>query len=171
MSTFGLPRPIIDVPWRSPWRLDLERWMREPAPRRARFVAAPRAKVLRPVSRRRAPIPRRPCSYACGRTINAGNKTGACFKCSNAHQREIKLGPRPLCACGATMNRTNRNGICKTCYNKNRRWLKSGGRPKCSFPGCLEILARDNVRKLCGWHNPEQKHKPRYRDTKPRMEA
>lgn len=170
MSTFGLPRPIIDVPWRSPWRLDLERWMREPARIRAKFVAPPvtHRKVART---RRVRSATRFCSYACGRTINAGNKTGACFKCSNAHEREIKLGPRPKCACGATMNRTNKNGICKTCYNRNRRWLKAGGRPKCSFPSCLEILARDNVRKLCGWHNPEQKHKPRYRDTKPRTEA
>jgi hypothetical protein len=163
-------------PWKSQWRLDLERRMAEDAasrPALKRPAAAKRLAASRTVNRAlgqrpaRTREPVRLCAKGCGRRVR-GAGIEVCSRCRSGSDPKL----RRECAnrCGGRINGNNRTGLCNGCYQKRRMLLKLGPRPKCSFPRCMQLLQRKNPTGLCGWHNPTRCTRERYRETSPRMQ-
>lgn len=184
-------------PWKSAWRINLERDMaargvradqvgRRPDKPVARvtgraegYLAVESAPERRDGSTRRGRprmaasarvqrVPKlRPCDQHCGSQVRGEHRT-TCSRC-----QERRNTPRPDCKnlCGGKVNKTNPHGFCKLCFQKVRRTLESGARRVCAWHDatqqCAELIFRHNRAGVCGFHRPRMKGK--FRNSAPSL--
>lgn len=130
---FLLPKP--EVEWKSPWRIDFERYLAErPA---KRIVSAPQIRARRerssPRCRNQRVTPTKFCG-GCGKGLKSNTASGFCQPCMRARAR---------CACGRTIFKNNSLTQCKQCHVRDSR-------KKC--PLCPNVLNASNTYGLCKPH-------------------
>jgi hypothetical protein len=140
-----------EVVWKSPWRLDLERWQTEEAmkPRRivkADQIQARQEKAVKAPSKPRGP--RKP------RVPKTDRRIGV-------RKRRYRLVERSkFCAvCEIPLNVNNTHGLCREHWQNQQRELSLGARPTCKFDGCQKKLYRDNAIGLCREHGDPVRRK------------
>lgn len=123
---------IVDVPWRSQWRVDLERRMEEDAMREY-LKPKPKPIVV-------APAPKPKIKAASKPKVKRGT-----------HHSQIVERTKFCAECVKPLNANNSSGRCKKCWPHSRHKAK-GDRPKCKHEGCGKILYRTNKFELCHEH-------------------
>jgi hypothetical protein len=168
MTSSYFETPIFDIPWRSPWRIDLEARANEPVTRRLVIVEPEPVKKARPKKAERIP-----CGNACGNLLCNANKAGICLVCIRKALQQ-KRHVRKICACGKPMNRNNTKGVCAVCYINAKQLANYESLRMCEYDNkgrCQELLASWNRTGLCAWHRPHSGTKAQYKNSSPRMAA
>lgn len=134
---FDFRKPVPDVEWKSPWRLEQERRRAEEllAPQ---YIPAPRPAAVQ--KRKRIYEPKKRCE-GCNKEMRAGTKSSKCAKC---------LKRREKCPCGKTLYvKRSYEDLCFTCHEAVVRAL----RPRCDEDGCQAVLQPNNQYSKCHKHS------------------
>ena len=139
MSAYVSP-VMMDFPWKSLWRIELERRMHEPVKRWVKPVVKPVRLAVPKVQSvaKRTPTVRRPATPkakpaplvgTCGHQVYRQRIGKKCSNCVHGRPQ----GPRAdaqwgVCgSCPKRINRGNQSGLCRTCWGKvrPRTWRKA----------------------------------------------
>lgn len=142
--------------WKSDWRREFERRLKEEAARPRPPLPAPRreppqirVRQVRVQSRKRKPNReyfKRVCEV-CGTRIRNDNKTGRCIH--HKLERPQQLKEEHHCgACNKPIRKTE-FGVCKPCFTRYRRRIQQN-RPRCTE--CNTIIRSKTKYGLCRTH-------------------
>lgn len=158
-------RPIFDVEWKSPWRLELEKYLAAEAlkPKHPRVTGRPNGRPRKHIGRKEGQRSWRAQRVENGICLRCPYRTEdghvLCQACLKSHRESAaaKNPPRPHCACGKILNRTNRHMLCRTCYSLQRRTIEHGPQPVCSE--CGRPRKRNGKTGLCTLHSKRQSNR------------